>query len=98
MAISVSNKIAFLYDTFQKHMHSYTTKWQNIYAMRVTNLDIAVSLSQSTTHETITDGTVCLCVFVSTVSLQSRDRIGTGGPVVDCSRLFDNDLPDGYVK
>uniref|UniRef100_A0A3B5MIX1 HECT-type E3 ubiquitin transferase n=1 Tax=Xiphophorus couchianus TaxID=32473 RepID=A0A3B5MIX1_9TELE len=29
------------------------------------------------------------------VSLQSRDRIGTGGPVVDCSRLFDNDLPDG---
>ncbi len=71
---------------------------QNIYAMRVTNLDIAVSLSQSTTHETITDGTVCLCVFVSTVSLQSRDRIGTGGPVVDCSRLFDNDLPDGYVK
>uniref|UniRef100_A0A8C5GSA5 E3 ubiquitin-protein ligase SMURF1 n=1 Tax=Gouania willdenowi TaxID=441366 RepID=A0A8C5GSA5_GOUWI len=27
--------------------------------------------------------------------LQSRDRIGTGGPVVDCSRLFDNDLPDG---
>uniref|UniRef100_A0AAY4ABJ4 E3 ubiquitin-protein ligase n=1 Tax=Denticeps clupeoides TaxID=299321 RepID=A0AAY4ABJ4_9TELE len=31
------------------------------------------------------------------VSLQSRDRIGTGGPVVDCSRLFDNDLPDGCV-
>ncbi|KAI2666528.1 E3 ubiquitin-protein ligase SMURF2 [Labeo rohita] len=31
------------------------------------------------------------------VSLQSRDRIGTGGPVVDCSRLFDNDLPDGYL-
>ncbi|KAL0598015.1 Histone demethylase UTY [Plecturocebus cupreus] len=30
-----------------------------------------------------------------TVSLQSRDRIGTGGQVVDCSRLFDNDLPDG---
>uniref|UniRef100_A0A669BFE8 E3 ubiquitin-protein ligase n=1 Tax=Oreochromis niloticus TaxID=8128 RepID=A0A669BFE8_ORENI len=29
------------------------------------------------------------------VSLQSRDRIGSGGPVVDCSRLFDNDLPDG---
>ncbi|KAJ6656481.1 hypothetical protein lerEdw1_003769 [Lerista edwardsae] len=29
------------------------------------------------------------------VSLQSRDRIGTGGQVVDCSRLFDNDLPDG---
>uniref|UniRef100_A0A8C9TUA7 HECT-type E3 ubiquitin transferase n=1 Tax=Scleropages formosus TaxID=113540 RepID=A0A8C9TUA7_SCLFO len=27
------------------------------------------------------------------LSLQSRDRIGTGGPVVDCSRLFDNDLP-----
>uniref|UniRef100_A0A669DVB5 E3 ubiquitin-protein ligase SMURF1 n=1 Tax=Oreochromis niloticus TaxID=8128 RepID=A0A669DVB5_ORENI len=27
--------------------------------------------------------------------LQSRDRIGSGGPVVDCSRLFDNDLPDG---
>uniref|UniRef100_A0A671K9L2 HECT-type E3 ubiquitin transferase n=1 Tax=Sinocyclocheilus anshuiensis TaxID=1608454 RepID=A0A671K9L2_9TELE len=27
------------------------------------------------------------------VSLQSRDRIGSGGPVVDCSRLFDNDLP-----
>uniref|UniRef100_A0A8B9BU67 HECT-type E3 ubiquitin transferase n=1 Tax=Anser brachyrhynchus TaxID=132585 RepID=A0A8B9BU67_9AVES len=27
------------------------------------------------------------------VSLQSRDRIGTGGQVVDCSRLFDNDLP-----
>uniref|UniRef100_A0A673MDB8 E3 ubiquitin-protein ligase n=1 Tax=Sinocyclocheilus rhinocerous TaxID=307959 RepID=A0A673MDB8_9TELE len=37
--------------------------------------------------------TACLCVCVSTVSLQSRDRIGTGGPVVDCSRLFDNDLP-----
>uniref|UniRef100_A0A673YX65 HECT-type E3 ubiquitin transferase n=1 Tax=Salmo trutta TaxID=8032 RepID=A0A673YX65_SALTR len=35
------------------------------------------------------------CVCVSKVSLQSRDRIGTGGPVVDCSRLFDNDLPDG---
>uniref|UniRef100_A0A673YYG1 HECT-type E3 ubiquitin transferase n=1 Tax=Salmo trutta TaxID=8032 RepID=A0A673YYG1_SALTR len=33
------------------------------------------------------------CVCVSKVSLQSRDRIGTGGPVVDCSRLFDNDLP-----
>uniref|UniRef100_A0A8C9G6M5 HECT-type E3 ubiquitin transferase n=1 Tax=Pavo cristatus TaxID=9049 RepID=A0A8C9G6M5_PAVCR len=31
------------------------------------------------------------------VSLQSRDRIGTGGQVVDCSRLFDNDLPDGTV-
>ncbi|PNJ50825.1 SMURF2 isoform 4 [Pongo abelii] len=29
------------------------------------------------------------------LSLQSRDRIGTGGQVVDCSRLFDNDLPDG---
>uniref|UniRef100_A0A674NU00 HECT-type E3 ubiquitin transferase n=1 Tax=Takifugu rubripes TaxID=31033 RepID=A0A674NU00_TAKRU len=27
------------------------------------------------------------------LSLQSRDRIGSGGPVVDCSRLFDNDLP-----
>lgn len=36
-------------------------------------------------------------VRVHAVSLQSRDRIGTGGPVVDCSRLFDNDLPDGYV-
>uniref|UniRef100_A0A665VS23 HECT-type E3 ubiquitin transferase n=1 Tax=Echeneis naucrates TaxID=173247 RepID=A0A665VS23_ECHNA len=37
-----------------------------------------------------------LIVFVNcAVSLQSRDRIGTGGPVVDCSRLFDNDLPDG---
>uniref|UniRef100_A0A673CIP1 HECT-type E3 ubiquitin transferase n=1 Tax=Sphaeramia orbicularis TaxID=375764 RepID=A0A673CIP1_9TELE len=34
-------------------------------------------------------------VFNFVVSLQSRDRIGTGGPVVDCSRLFDNDLPDG---
>ncbi|KAG5853750.1 hypothetical protein ANANG_G00029600 [Anguilla anguilla] len=32
------------------------------------------------------------------VSLQSRDRIGTGGPVVDCSRLFDNDLPDGWEE
>uniref|UniRef100_A0AAX7V0B2 E3 ubiquitin-protein ligase SMURF1 n=1 Tax=Astatotilapia calliptera TaxID=8154 RepID=A0AAX7V0B2_ASTCA len=32
------------------------------------------------------------------VSLQSRDRIGSGGPVVDCSRLFDNDLPDGSVS
>ncbi|XP_058624942.1 E3 ubiquitin-protein ligase SMURF2 isoform X2 [Onychostoma macrolepis] len=31
-------------------------------------------------------------------SLQSRDRIGTGGPVVDCSRLFDNDLPDGWEE
>uniref|UniRef100_A0A8C7HG48 HECT-type E3 ubiquitin transferase n=1 Tax=Oncorhynchus kisutch TaxID=8019 RepID=A0A8C7HG48_ONCKI len=37
--------------------------------------------------------TGCKCVCV--LSLQSRDRIGTGGPVVDCSRLFDNDLPDG---
>uniref|UniRef100_A0A9J8BBD7 HECT-type E3 ubiquitin transferase n=1 Tax=Cyprinus carpio carpio TaxID=630221 RepID=A0A9J8BBD7_CYPCA len=37
--------------------------------------------------------TACFFVFVSTVSLQSRDRIGSGGPVVDCSRLFDNDLP-----
>lgn len=36
-------------------------------------------------------------LFVASVSLQSRDRIGTGGPVVDCSRLFDNDLPDGWV-
>uniref|UniRef100_A0A6Q2YC26 HECT-type E3 ubiquitin transferase n=1 Tax=Esox lucius TaxID=8010 RepID=A0A6Q2YC26_ESOLU len=32
-------------------------------------------------------------VPVFPVSLQSRDRIGSGGPVVDCSRLFDNDLP-----
>uniref|UniRef100_A0A8C7YWH3 E3 ubiquitin-protein ligase SMURF2 n=1 Tax=Oryzias sinensis TaxID=183150 RepID=A0A8C7YWH3_9TELE len=32
------------------------------------------------------------------LSLQSRDRIGTGGPVVDCSRLFDNDLPDGWEE
>ncbi|XP_069785839.1 E3 ubiquitin-protein ligase SMURF2 isoform X6 [Narcine bancroftii] len=32
------------------------------------------------------------------VSLQSRDRIGSGGPVVDCSRLFDNDLPDGWEE
>ncbi|XP_073091884.1 E3 ubiquitin-protein ligase SMURF2 isoform X4 [Manis javanica] len=32
------------------------------------------------------------------VSLQSRDRIGTGGQVVDCSRLFDNDLPDGWEE
>ncbi|KAH0508348.1 E3 ubiquitin-protein ligase SMURF2 [Microtus ochrogaster] len=32
------------------------------------------------------------------VSLQSRDRIGTGGQVVDCSRLFDNDLPDGDLS
>ncbi|KAJ7398858.1 E3 ubiquitin-protein ligase SMURF2 [Pitangus sulphuratus] len=38
---------------------------------------------------------VSLGQFVSAVSLQSRDRIGTGGQVVDCSRLFDNDLPDG---
>uniref|UniRef100_A0A671P585 HECT-type E3 ubiquitin transferase n=1 Tax=Sinocyclocheilus anshuiensis TaxID=1608454 RepID=A0A671P585_9TELE len=37
-------------------------------------------------------GCKCVCMIVS---LQSRDRIGTGGPVVDCSRLFDNDLPDG---
>lgn len=37
-----------------------------------------------------------IMLFVSLiVSLQSRDRIGTGGQVVDCSRLFDNDLPDG---
>lgn len=35
--------------------------------------------------------------LITEVSLQSRDRIGTGGPVVDCSRLFDNDLPDGSV-
>ncbi|XP_018092837.1 E3 ubiquitin-protein ligase SMURF2 isoform X3 [Xenopus laevis] len=32
------------------------------------------------------------------VSLQSRDRIGSGGQVVDCSRLFDNDLPDGWEE
>ncbi|KAM9001764.1 E3 ubiquitin-protein ligase SMURF2 isoform 3-T3 [Sarcophilus harrisii] len=32
------------------------------------------------------------------LSLQSRDRIGTGGQVVDCSRLFDNDLPDGWEE
>lgn len=32
------------------------------------------------------------------VSLQSTDRIGTGGPQVDCSRLFDNDLPDGWEE
>ncbi|KPP77265.1 E3 ubiquitin-protein ligase SMURF2-like, partial [Scleropages formosus] len=32
------------------------------------------------------------------LSLQSRDRIGSGGPVVDCSRLFDNDLPDGWEE
>ncbi|XP_021572813.1 E3 ubiquitin-protein ligase SMURF2 [Carlito syrichta] len=32
------------------------------------------------------------------VSLQSRDRIGTGGQAVDCSRLFDNDLPDGWEE
>ncbi|KAM9482458.1 E3 ubiquitin-protein ligase SMURF2-like [Clarias gariepinus] len=32
------------------------------------------------------------------VSLQSTDRIGTGGPLVDCSRLFDNDLPDGWEE
>uniref|UniRef100_A0A8C4I4Y3 HECT-type E3 ubiquitin transferase n=1 Tax=Dicentrarchus labrax TaxID=13489 RepID=A0A8C4I4Y3_DICLA len=39
---------------------------------------------------------MCICLpCVAAVSLQSRDRIGTGGPVVDCSRLFDNDLPDG---
>uniref|UniRef100_A0A674B4S9 HECT-type E3 ubiquitin transferase n=1 Tax=Salmo trutta TaxID=8032 RepID=A0A674B4S9_SALTR len=38
---------------------------------------------------------VCACARVQALSLQSRDRIGTGGPVVDCSRLFDNDLPDG---
>eukprot|EP00074_Homo_sapiens_P109753 XP_024306314.1 uncharacterized protein LOC107984974 isoform X5 [Homo sapiens] len=28
------------------------------------------------------------------VSLQSRDQIGTGRQVMDCSHLFDNDLPD----
>uniref|UniRef100_A0A673BKP7 E3 ubiquitin-protein ligase SMURF1 n=1 Tax=Sphaeramia orbicularis TaxID=375764 RepID=A0A673BKP7_9TELE len=39
---------------------------------------------------------LCICLpCAAAVSLQSRDRIGTGGPVVDCSRLFDNDLPDG---
>ncbi|XP_033946019.2 E3 ubiquitin-protein ligase SMURF2-like, partial [Pseudochaenichthys georgianus] len=32
------------------------------------------------------------------VSLQSRDRISSGGPVVDCSQLFDNDLPDGWEE
>uniref|UniRef100_A0A674B4P7 HECT-type E3 ubiquitin transferase n=1 Tax=Salmo trutta TaxID=8032 RepID=A0A674B4P7_SALTR len=30
---------------------------------------------------------VCACARVQALSLQSRDRIGTGGPVVDCSRL-----------
>lgn len=41
----------------------------------------------------------CICLpCVPEVSLQSRDRIGTGGPVVDCSRLFDNDLPDGWAR
>ncbi|XP_072916769.1 E3 ubiquitin-protein ligase SMURF1 isoform X1 [Hemitrygon akajei] len=29
------------------------------------------------------------------VSLQTRDRIGTGGPVVDCRGILDNDLPEG---
>uniref|UniRef100_A0A672HZT2 HECT-type E3 ubiquitin transferase n=1 Tax=Salarias fasciatus TaxID=181472 RepID=A0A672HZT2_SALFA len=37
------------------------------------------------------------CAYFWIFSLQSRDRIGSGGPVVDCSRLFDNDLPDGSV-
>uniref|UniRef100_A0A8B9K057 HECT-type E3 ubiquitin transferase n=1 Tax=Astyanax mexicanus TaxID=7994 RepID=A0A8B9K057_ASTMX len=30
------------------------------------------------------------------VSLQSRDRIGSGGPLVDCSRLFDNEPASEY--
>ncbi|XP_059835494.1 E3 ubiquitin-protein ligase SMURF1 isoform X4 [Hypanus sabinus] len=29
------------------------------------------------------------------VSLQTRDRMGTGGPVVDCRGILDNDLPEG---
>ncbi|XP_062915009.1 E3 ubiquitin-protein ligase SMURF1 isoform X4 [Mobula hypostoma] len=29
------------------------------------------------------------------VSLQTRDRIGMGGPVVDCRGILDNDLPEG---
>ncbi|KAL7989618.1 hypothetical protein Chor_012284 [Crotalus horridus] len=37
-------------------------------------------------------------LFFKRISLQSRDRIGTGGQVVDCSRLFDNDLPDGWEE
>lgn len=41
---------------------------------------------------------LCRPLLHPPVSLQSRDRIGTGGPVVDCSRLFDNDLPDGSVS
>uniref|UniRef100_A0A8C5CCQ1 HECT-type E3 ubiquitin transferase n=1 Tax=Gadus morhua TaxID=8049 RepID=A0A8C5CCQ1_GADMO len=37
--------------------------------------------------------TGCKDTHTHTLSLQSRDRIGSGGPVVDCSQLFDNDLP-----
>ncbi|XP_072124780.1 E3 ubiquitin-protein ligase SMURF1 isoform X4 [Mobula birostris] len=29
------------------------------------------------------------------LSLQTRDRIGMGGPVVDCRGILDNDLPEG---
>ncbi|CAM9917416.1 E3 ubiquitin-protein ligase SMURF2 isoform X1 [Lethenteron reissneri] len=32
------------------------------------------------------------------LSLQSRDRIGTGGAVVDCRGLFPNDLPEGWEE
>uniref|UniRef100_A0A8B9K1G5 HECT-type E3 ubiquitin transferase n=1 Tax=Astyanax mexicanus TaxID=7994 RepID=A0A8B9K1G5_ASTMX len=39
---------------------------------------------------------VCVCVCVFSVSLQSRDRIGSGGPLVDCSRLFDNEPASEY--
>lgn len=33
-------------------------------------------------------------LFIFAVSLQTRDRIGSGGPVVDCRGLLEN---DGYV-
>uniref|UniRef100_UPI00358ED34A E3 ubiquitin-protein ligase SMURF2-like n=1 Tax=Myxine glutinosa TaxID=7769 RepID=UPI00358ED34A len=32
------------------------------------------------------------------LSLQSRDRIGMVGPVMDCQGLFENDLPDGWEE
>lgn len=32
-----------------------------------------------------------LCFFFISVSLQTRDRIGTGGSVVDCRGLLENE-------
>uniref|UniRef100_A0AAY4A8N8 HECT-type E3 ubiquitin transferase n=1 Tax=Denticeps clupeoides TaxID=299321 RepID=A0AAY4A8N8_9TELE len=56
-----------------------------------------VRLLSNTINRLKDTGCRCFTRSNNSLNLQSRDRIGTGGPVVDCSRLFDNDLPDGCV-